>query len=208
MIKLWGRANSVNVQKVLWCLDELRLPYERIDAGLQYGRNDQPEYLSMNPNGRVPTLEDGDFVLWESNSILRYLTMQYGPASGLYPDAPKLRASIDRWLDWALSSLQPAERPVFWGMVRTPPAQRNMVELQAAADQVGLLWLMLDAHLKGRAFVEGDAFTIADIVMAVYCRRFLELDGIQRPDTPNLRAWYDGMKTRTPFQVHVAPALT
>jgi glutathione S-transferase len=208
MIKLWGRVNSVNVQKVLWCLDELRLPYERIDAGLHFGRNDQPEYLAMNPNGRVPTLEDGDFVLWESNSILRYLTSQYGPDSTLYPDEPKLRASIDRWLDWSLSSLQPAERPVFWGMVRTPPEKRNMGELQAAADQVGQLWLMLDAHLRGRTFVEGDTFTLADIVMAVYCRRFLELDGIKRPDTPNLRAWYNGIKTRKPFQVHVAPALT
>ncbi len=111
MITIWGRANSVNVQKVLWCCDELVLPYERIDAGMQFGRNNEPEYLAMNPNARVPTLVDGDFVLWESNSILRYLVMQYAPASPLYPPEPRQRASIDRWLDWSLSTLQPAERP-------------------------------------------------------------------------------------------------
>jgi glutathione S-transferase len=125
MITIWGRANSVNVQKVLWCCDELVLPYERIDAGLQFGRNNEPEYLAMNPNARVPTLVDGDFVLWESNSILRYLVMQYGSSSPLYPPEPKQRASIDRWLDWSLSTLQPAERPVFWTIVRTPVAERD-----------------------------------------------------------------------------------
>src|ERR1700761_4265777 len=103
MLTIWGRANSVNVQKVLWCCDELKLAYERIDAGLQFGRNNEPGYLEMNPMGRVPTLVDGDFVLWESNSIIRYLAMQYGATATLYPADPKVRASADRWLDWALS---------------------------------------------------------------------------------------------------------
>lgn len=208
MIKIWGRINSVNVQKVLWCCDELQLPYERVDAGMQFGRTHDADYLAMNPNAKVPTLEDGNFVLWESNSILRYLVMQYAPQSGLYPEAPQPRTSVDRWMDWTLSTLQPAERSVFWGMVRTPTAQRDMNAIQTAADAVGKVWLMLDAHLKGRTFIENNTFTIADIVLGCYCRRFLGLDGIRRPSTPHLQAWYDGMQARPAFQRHVAPALT
>jgi glutathione S-transferase len=209
MIKLWGRVNSVNVQKVLWCCDELGVPYERVDAGLHFGRNGEPEYLAMNPNGRVPTLEDGDFVLWESNSIMRYLAMQYGAQSTLYPADPKVRASIDRWLDWILSSLQPAERSVFWGMVRTPADKRDMVAIQAAADEAGKLWQMLDTHLQGKQYVEGAQFTIADIALGAYCRRYLGLDGIRRPHLPALQAWYENsMQTRAAFQRHIAPALT
>jgi len=209
VIKIWGRANSVNVQKVLWCCDELGLPYDRIDAGLHHGRNNEPEYLAMNPNGRVPTLEDGDFVLWESNSILRYLAMEYGADKpSLYPAAPRVRASIDRWLDWALTTLQPAERNVFWGMVRTPAAERDMVAIQKGADACGALWRMLDTHLAGRVYAEGEAFSLADIVLGAYCRRYLDLDGIQRPDLPNLGKWYAGIKQRPAFQRYVAPALT
>ncbi len=123
MITIWGRANSVNVQKVLWCCDELVLPYERIDAGLQFGRNNEPDYLAMNPTGKIPTLVDDDFVLWESNSILRYLVLQYGESSLLYPSEPRLRSSIDRWLDWSLTTLQPTEKPVFWlSCVHPPPS--------------------------------------------------------------------------------------
>src|SRR3954454_20962238 len=133
-IKIWGRANSVNVQKVLWCLSELDLDYERIDAGMAFGRNNEPDYLAMNPNGRVPTLVDGDFVLWESNSIMRYLVLAYAKPSPVYPEEPKRRAGVDRWLGWPLSPLQPVDNPVFWALVRTPVAQRDMVTIQKDAD--------------------------------------------------------------------------
>ncbi|MGH9806728.1 MAG: glutathione S-transferase, partial [Terriglobia bacterium] len=113
-ITIWGRANSVNVQKVLWCLRELDLAYTRIDAGMAFGRNHEPDYLAMNPNARVPTLVDGDFVLWESNSVMRYLAIAHRPQSPVYPQAPKKRAGVDRWLDWTLSTVQPVDRPVFW----------------------------------------------------------------------------------------------
>ena len=126
-LTIWGRANSVNVQKVLWCLHELDLAYDRIDAGMQFGKNNEAAYLAMNPNGRVPTLVDGDFVLWESNSVMRYLCMAYGQNSPIYPQAPQARAGVDRWLDWTLSTLQPVDRPVFWALVRTPPEKRDMV---------------------------------------------------------------------------------
>jgi glutathione S-transferase len=116
LLTIWGRPNSVNVQKVLWCLSELELTYERVDAGMQYGRNREADYLAMNPNGRIPTLVDGDYVLWESNSIMRYLCMAYGQPSPIYPQDAKGRAAVDRWLDWTLSTLQPVDRPVFWAI--------------------------------------------------------------------------------------------
>ena len=114
MLKLWGRTNSINVKKVLWMLDEIGQPYDRVDAGMEYGRVNDADYRAMNPNGRVPTLVDGDFILWESNSVLRYLAMKY--QSPLYPAAPAARASADRWMDWQLSTLGPAERNLFWGL--------------------------------------------------------------------------------------------
>ena len=171
-LKIWGRANSVNVQKVLWCLRELDLAYERIDAGMAFGRNREPDYLAMNPNGRVPTLVDGDFVLWESNSIMRYLVLAYAQGSPLYPQAPKLRAGVDRWLDWTLSTLQPVDRPVFWALVRTPAEQRDMVAIQKDADAEAVQWRIVDAQLATRRFIEGDDFTLADIALGAYARRW------------------------------------
>jgi len=208
MITIWGRTNSVNVQKVLWCCDELVLPYERIDAGLQFGRNNEPAYLSMNPTGKIPTLVDDDFVLWESNSILRYLVLQYGAASPLYPAEPRLRASIDRWLDWSLSTLQPAERPVFWTLVRTPPEQRDATKLADDVRNVTQLWRLLDTHLQGRFFLESDKFTLADIVIGAYAKRWFGLAGIERPPLPSLERWYSRIATRSGFKKYVDFPLT
>ncbi|SPB15506.1 glutathione S-transferase [Caballeronia novacaledonica] len=208
MLTIWGRANSVNVQKALWCCDELGLAYDRIDAGLQFGRNNEPGYLEMNPMGRVPTLVDGDFVLWESNSIIRYLAMQYGANSTLYPAEPKVRASADRWLDWALSTLQPAERPVFWGYIRTSPADRDVKPLAAAASEVEKLWRVIDAHLKGRDYLEGNTFTLADLVIAAYARRWFGIAELVRPALPELERWYASITQRPGFQRYVSPALT
>src|ERR1700692_4684777 len=160
-LKIWGRANSVNVQKVLWCLRELDLAHERIDAGMAFGRNRDADYLAMNPNGRVPTLVDGDFVLWESNSVMRYLVVAYAPQSPLYPQAPKLRASVDRWLDWTLSTLQPVARPVVWALVRTPGEAGDMGAIQKNADAAAAEWRIVDAELATRSFIATDHFTLA-----------------------------------------------
>jgi glutathione S-transferase len=203
MITIWGRANSVNVQKILWLCDEISLRYDRIDAGLQFGRNTERDYLAMNPMGKVPTLVDGDFILWESNSILRYLVMQYGGASPLYPADPKARASIDRWLDWALSTLQPAERPVFWGIIRTPEGERDIGKVAADVAKVAEVWKVLDAQLEGRNFIEGESFTIADIVLGAFAKRWFGLPGIERPRMPNLERWYASLATRSGFNNHV-----
>jgi len=203
MLKIWGRANSVNVQKILWCCDELGLPFERVDAGLQFGRVNDPDYRELNPNGQIPTLVDGTFVLWESNSILRYLAMQYGASSSLYPADPKLRASIDRWLDWSLSTLAPAERPVFIALVRTPPEQRDMDALAANMKTLVARWKIVDGHLQGRFHPEGDRFTIADIVLGAFAKRWFGLEGIERPPMPSLERWYQRLTQRTAFKKYI-----
>jgi glutathione S-transferase len=207
-LQIWGRANSVNVQKVLWCCHEIGIDYERIDAGMQYGRTRDPDYLAMNPNARIPTLVHGDFVLWESNAIMRYLVLQFNRGSLLYPDAPRLRGGLERWLDWTLSTLQPAERPVFWGLVRTPPDERDMAALQTAADAVATLWRLLDAHLEHRQFVEAGQFTLADIALGTYARRWFGVEGVRKPALPNLARWYAELSRREGFQRVVAPPLS
>jgi glutathione S-transferase len=203
MITIWGRTNSVNVQKILWLCDEIGLSYNRIDAGLQFGRNTEPGYLAMNPMGKVPTLVDGDYVLWESNSILRYLAMQYGAPTPLYPADPKARASVDRWLDWSLSTLQPAERPVFWGIIRTPEGERDTMKVAADVAKVAEVWKVLDAQLKDRNYIEGESFTIADIVLGAFAKRWFGLPGIVRPRMPNLERWYAQLATRSGFNRYV-----
>jgi glutathione S-transferase len=207
-ITIWGRPNSVNVQKVLWCLRELDLAYERIAAGMAFGRNREPEYLAMNPNGRVPTLVEGDFVLWESNSIMRYLVRAYRPQSPIYPHAPKVRAGVDRWLDWTLSTLQPVDRPVFWALVRTPPEQRDMAAIQRDADAEAVQWRIVDAQLSTRRFIEGDDFTLADIALGAYARRWFGVEGITKPSFVNLERWFAQFGNRPGFIQFIAPPLS
>jgi glutathione S-transferase len=207
-LKIWGRANSVNVQKVLWCLRELDLSYERIDAGMAFGRNNEPDYLAMNPNGRVPTMVDGGYVLWESNSVMRYLALAYAPASPIYPQAPKRRAGVDRWLDWTLSTLQPVDRPVFWALVRTPREQRDMVAIQKDADAEAVQWYIVDAQLATRRFIEGDDFTIADIALGAYARRWFGVEGISKPQLPHLERWFGQFAARPGFAQFVAPPMS
>ena len=207
-LTIWGRANSVNVQKVLWCLAELDLAYERIDAGMAFGKNDQPEYLAMNPNGRVPTLVDGDYVLWESNSIMRYLNLAHGKASPIYPQSPQARAAVDRWLDWTLSTLQPVDRPVFWALVRTPKEKRDMVAIQKDVDAEAVVWRIPDALLATRRYIEGDQFTIADIALGAFARRWFGVGGVTKPKLPNLERWFALISERPGFQKFIAPPMT
>jgi glutathione S-transferase len=207
-LKIWGRANSVNVQKVLWCLRELDLTYERVDAGMAFGRNTEPDYLAMNPNGRVPTLVDGDYVLWESNSVMRYLVLAYGKGSPIYPQAPKQRAGVDRWLDWTLSTMQPVDRPVFWALVRTPVEKRDMVAIQRDVDAEAVQWRIVDNQLSTRRFIEGDDFTLADIALGAYARRWLGVEGVHKPKFAHLDRWFAQFAARPGFQQFIAPPMT
>ncbi len=207
-LTIWGRVNSVNVQKVLWCLTELGLTYERVDAGMQFGRNSEPEYLAMNPNGRIPTLVDGDFVLWESNSIMRYLCLAYGAESTIYPQAPQRRAAVDRWLDWTLSTVQPVDRPVFWALVRTPIEQRDMAAIQRDVDAEAVVWRIADRQLATRRYIEGDEFTVADIALGAFARRWLGVEGVMKPTLPHLDRWFAQFATRPGFAKFVAPPMS
>jgi glutathione S-transferase len=206
MLKVWGRNNSINVQKVMWAVDELGLEHERIDVGGAFGGLDTPAYGRLNPNRRVPTVEDGDVVVWESNACVRYLAARYG-AGGLWPEDPGERAQADMWMDWQTTTLLPDMTVVFWGLIRTPEAERDHAAIEAAARRLGATWRILDEHLATRRFVAGDALTMGDIPVGASCYRYGELS-IERPQLPNVEAWYGRLRERAPFREHVMVPLT
>jgi len=201
MLKLWGRINSINVQKVLWALAELKVPYKRTDAGLQFGVVNEPFYRRMNPNGRVPTIEDDGFVLWESNAIVRYLSAKHG-AGTLWPDDLRQRADADRWMDWATSTVAPALTPVFWGLIRTPPEKRNMAAIEADAEKVGQAFQVLEQSLEGRDHVAGGHFTMGDIPLGTFVHRWYAL-AVKRPKLPRVEAYYERLRQRPSYQKQV-----
>ena len=208
MRKIWGRANSSNVMKVVWLMEELALPYQRIDLGGSFGGTRDAAYVAMNPNSQVPTLEEEDgFTLWESNVILRYLAGVHGGGAPIWPGDAKARADIDRWMDWQHTVLGAPVTAVFQGLVRTPPHQRDRVAIAAAADRLGQVLGLLDRQLAGRDYVTGAAFTLADIANGVYVHRWFTLD-LDRPDMPHLRAWYDRLLERPAYRTHCALPLS
>ena len=206
-MKIWGRTNSGNVKKVLVVAEELNLPYERVDAGMQFGVVDTPEYRQLNPNGRVPTLEDGDYVLWESHSICRYLAMQYG-GEDIYPPDPKARASVDRWLDWLLAFLIPVEVPVFSGTIRTPPEKRDKAAIAENMSKLVPVMQILDDRLASRPYLEGDRATLADLLAGVFVYRYLKNPFIDRPPHPHLTAWCERLCQRPSYKKWVDQPLT
>ena len=197
MLKIWGRTNSVNVKKVLWCVEELGLTYERIDAGMQYGVVNTPEYRKMNPNGLVPTIEDDGFVLWESHAIVRYLGAKYG-AGKIWPLDLWQRADAERWMDWAFTFLA-AFRPVFWGLVRTPPEKRDRAAIEEGRKTCAELLARLDASLASRNYVAGKSFTIGDIPIGCHVQLWMRLP-IERPKHPALEAWFARLLDRAPYR--------
>jgi glutathione S-transferase len=206
MLKIWGRANSINVQKVLWCCGELGLQYHRIDAGNEFGVTKTPEYRVLNPNGFVPTIEDGDFQLWESNVIVRYLA-QKSEDSRLYPADIRTRFDAERWMDWQATVFWPALRPLFIELIRTLPANRDVTVISRAESLSLAAAQILDARLSDRTFLAGECFSIGDIPAATTVHRWYALD-IRHPELPNLQRWYDLMKQRRPFQEAVMTPLS
>ncbi|SFU56788.1 Glutathione S-transferase [Methylobacterium sp. 174MFSha1.1] len=203
MRRLWGRLSSVNVQKAVWGLEELGLPYERVEAGGAFGRVREPDYLALNPNGLVPVMEEDGFVLWESNAILRYLASTQGLGT-LWPEDPRAAALADQWLDWQATRFTPSTRDAFWQTVRTPLAQRDqsVIDRSVAASEecAGIL----DAHLMGRPYAVGDRFTAADIALGAATHRWLHLD-VPRVERPALRAWYERIRVRPAAAVALPP---
>ncbi len=200
-IKIWGRKDSSNVQKVLWCCDELGVAFERIDIGGAFGGNKEKPYLDLNPNGLVPTIEDGSFVLWESNSIMRYLVDKYGQGK-LLPSTPEGRADTNRWMDWQLTTLGPAIVPLFWALIRTPEQKRDRTVIENALQKTAKAWQILDNHLARNSYLAGDEFTIGDIPLGVWANRWFNLP-IQRPETGHLSRWYERLCKRPPYQTHI-----
>jgi glutathione S-transferase len=208
MLQLLGRANSSNVMKVIWLLEEMQLPYERKDVGGKFGGNDTPEYRALNPNGVVPTIVEDGFVLWESNAILRYLAAAHPAGHKFWPQDLRARANADRWMDWQHTTLGAPMTVVFWGLVRTPPEQRDMKAIQTAAAKLGTLYGMLDRALAGSAYIAGPELTVADMPIGVQAHRYFSFEGIERPDQPHLRAWYERLLARPAYKQHVAGPLS
>lgn len=206
MLKLWGRVNSINVQKVLWALDELDVPFERVDAGMAFGVVGEPFYKKMNPNSRVPTIDDDGFILWESNAIVRYLAAKHG-AGSLWPSDPRQRADADRWMDWASSHVSPAMTPAFWGLIRTSADKRNMAQIEAAAEATAQQFQVLEQSLDDRDYVAGKRFTMGDIVVGVNVYRWYALD-VKRPLLPRVESYHQRLKQRPAFQKHIMKPLT
>ncbi|MEE2995811.1 MAG: glutathione S-transferase family protein [Pseudomonadota bacterium] len=202
MLKILGRATSSNVQKVIWICEELNIPHERTDIGGPFGGNDQPEYLSLNPNGRVPTINDDGFVLWESNAIVRYLANKHGAGTRLQPDDVQAQASADRWMDWAVSTLASTHVPVYQGLIRTPEAERDLAKIATARDGWAKANAILEAWLTDHEYLSGDTFGIGDIPASPFTYRWFNLD-IEREDFPNLKRWHDAICARPAFRKHV-----
>ncbi len=202
MLKLWGRSNSVNVQKPIWCLEELNVPYERIDAGMQYGVVNEPQFRQMNPNGLVPVIEDGGAVIWESNAIVRYLGAKYGKGT-LWAEDPAERAQSDKWMDWCATVYWPPMREIFWGLVRTPPEKRNLQLIEDSRKKAAEILKILDAALADRDYIAGKQLTIGDIPLGAISWRWFGIAGLERPPLPNVEAWFKRLSQREAFKKSV-----
>lgn len=205
-MRIWGRTNSVNVKKVLWCAEELNVAYERIDAGGAYGLVNDAAYRRMNPNGLVPCIQDDDLVLWESNAIVRYLCAKYGQST-LYADDSKQRALSDKWMDWTTSSLVVPFRAVFWNLIRLPAEQRDVAAIEKGLEDCSELLAVVDQALNDQPFLSGDRFGMGDIPLGCFAYGWFEMP-IERPDLPHLEAWYQRLATRPGYRQHVMIPLT
>ncbi len=211
-MKLYGRLNSVNVQKVVWALAEMGLhqgeDYERIDAGLEYGVNKTPEYLAMNPTGLVPTFVDGEFVLWESNAIMRYFGESHGKGT-VVPNDAMARATSDKWMDWTIS-LWPLFRPAFLGLTRTAPEMRDIDAIRTSFDAGSKSLATFESTLAKTRYAAGSEFSLGDIAVGVpvdrwilMCNKFADLLG-DRPILPSsypyISDWYERVSARAAFK--------
>jgi glutathione S-transferase len=199
---LWGRNTSSNVQKPMWLFEELGINYERIDIGGSYGKNNEPEYLKLNPNGLVPTLDDNGFILWESNSITRYIASKYR-AESMYPGDLKRRADIERWMDWGIS-LSNAFNKAFVGILRTAPEKRDLTQILASCRATETALRVLNTQLQDRDWICGDHFTLADIAIGINCYRWYRVPfsavGFEIPKLANLEAWFERLQARPAYQ--------
>lgn len=206
MLTVWGRENSTNVKKVLWLLEELGEVYQQINAGGQYGKNNEQHYLSLNPNGLIPCLQDDDFVLWESNAILRYLAERSGDAN-FWGSNAQARASADKWMDWASSTLGIPFRQVYVSLIRTPEDRRDPQVIAAGMAAFEKALSLLDNVLAKQKWLSGDHFGLGDIPIGCSAYPWFTLD-IERQKHPHVERWYQQLTQRPAYQQHVMIALT
>ena len=202
MLTIWGRTTSSNVQKVLWCCAELGIEFERIDWGGSFGGNDAPAYRAMNPNGRVPTVKDGDTIIWESNTIIRYLCATRGGAH-LHPVDPARRSKVERWMDWQIATLNPPMTSLLFGYYRQPESERNLKALGDARARTIDNWSIVERELRKHDYLAGDDFTLADIGTGILVHRWFNFP-IERPHLPRLALWYQMLSRRPGFLRHGA----
>ena len=205
MLKIWGRVNSVNVKKAMWCVAELGIPCERIDAGMQFGVVNTPEYRKMNPTGLVPTIDDDGFTLWESHTIVRYLCAKHSPGK-LWPADLRARADAEHWMDWAFT-FQSAMRNVFWGLIRTPPEKRDASAIEEGKRKTFALVPILEQTLARQPYIAGREFTMGDIPIGCEVQRYMRVP-IERPAFPAVQAWFERLRERPAFVKHVNLPLT
>lgn len=203
MITIFGRATSSNVQLVAWAAAELDVPFERLDYGHVFGGVDTPEYLAMNPNATVPTIKDGDLILYESGAILRYLGARYGDGGAFWPDDPVQRAEVDKWAEWGKINIALGfTEPIFWSRVRTAKKDRDEGALQAGLARFEAKLDILEAQLNGRAFVVGNSLTAADITIGHVLYRWFEIDVPRKPRV-HIETYYKALTEREAFKKHV-----
>lgn len=201
MLEIWGRPYSSNVIPVIWTANELGLDYTLQLAGGSFGKLDTPEYAKINPNRMIPAIRDGEFALWESLSIVRYLCDRYG-AGGLSPSNPQTRAMADQWMEWSASKAFMPVIYLFFATVRTQPVVRDPSKIAALRDEAHAALSILDSHLAHQAYVCGDRFTMGDIPLGCVAYRYFNVD-VDRPALPNVEAWYQRLAERPAYQDHV-----
>lgn len=198
MITVWGRRNSANVQKVLWALEELDVPYTRENVGGSFGGNRDADFLAMNPMGLVPVIRDGDVTMFESNAIVRYLSARFR-AGALRPSGHRELAMAEQWMEWQQQAFAPQVVALFINTVRTPPENRNPGLIAEAEKRAAEVLAIADSWLARHEWFAGSAFSFGDIVMGAMFWRYMGLE-CQKPDMPHLRAWLDALERREPFR--------
>jgi len=206
MLKIWGRHNSSNVRKVLWCAEEIGVAYEAIEVGGAFGKTADPAYRALNPNGLVPAIEDDGLALWESNAIVRYLAARYAPDT-LYPQDPAVRALGDKWMDWTTSTFSVPFRDLFWGTLRTAPEARDAAKIATALARCGELLATADAALAQQPWLSGAQFAMGDIPLGSFAYAWFEMP-IERPALPHLQDWYARLQQRPAYRKGVMTPLT
>ena len=206
MLKIWGRTNSINVQKVLWTVEELNIHYQRIDAGLQIGVNNEEWFANLNPNRTTPTIEDDGFVLWESNVIIRYLTERYGPEE-FYPTDPQQKALMEQWMDWQQTTVMLDLGPLFLSLIRTPKDQQDAELISRTAENMEQHMAILDGHLRDKDYLLGPKLTATDIPVGAVVYRWYALD-VPHPEFPALKDWYKRLQTSSAYREQIMKPLS